>query len=51
MRPITAEPGVMELTREEGRQFLGEKVRRELGISLEEFEAAHDADLTSAGPT
>lgn len=43
MSPITAEPGVVELTREEGRRMLDERTRRELGITLEEFEAAYDA--------
>lgn len=43
MSPITTEDGVVELTREEGREFLGRKVRETLGISLEEFEAAYDA--------
>ncbi len=37
------EPGVVELTREEGRRMLGERTRRELGMSLEDFEAAYDA--------
>jgi hypothetical protein len=40
---ITSEPGVVELSREEGRRMLDERVRRELGMSLEEFEAAYDA--------
>ena len=40
---ITSEPGVIELTREEGRAMLEERVRRVLGISLDEFEAAHDS--------
>lgn len=43
MNPITSEPGVVELTREEGREMLNERIRRELGMSLEEFEAAYDA--------
>jgi hypothetical protein len=43
MNPITSEPGVVELTREEGREMLDERIRRELGMSLEEFEAAYDA--------
>jgi hypothetical protein len=40
---ITSEPGVVELTREEGRRMLDERTRRELGMSLEEFEAAYNA--------
>lgn len=43
MNPITAEPGVVELSPAEGRAFLDEKVRRALGMTLEEFEAAYDA--------
>ncbi len=42
MNPITSEPGVVELTREEGRRMLDERTRRELGMTLEEFEAAYD---------
>jgi hypothetical protein len=42
MSPITAEDGVVELTREEGREFLGRKTRETLGMTLEEFEAAYD---------
>jgi hypothetical protein len=34
---------VVELTREEGRRMLDERTRREIGMSLEEFEAAYDA--------
>ncbi len=43
MNAITSEPGVVELNREEGREMLGARTRRELGLSLEEFEAAYDA--------
>lgn len=43
MNPITSEPGVVELTREEGREMLDERIRPELGMSLGEFEAAYDA--------
>jgi hypothetical protein len=43
MTPITSEPGVVELTREEGRAMLGERTQRVLGMTLEEFEAAYDA--------
>ena len=39
----TTEPGIVELTREQGRAMLGERTRRELGMSLEEFEASYDA--------
>jgi hypothetical protein len=41
MSPITADGGVIELTREEGRRMLDERTRRELGLSLEEFEKAY----------
>ncbi len=43
MNAITPEPGVMELTREEGREMLDERTRRMLGMTLQEFEAAYDA--------
>jgi hypothetical protein len=34
---------IAELTREQGRAMLGERTTRLVGMSLEEFEAAHDA--------
>jgi hypothetical protein len=43
MNAITSEPGVVELSREEGRKMLGERTRRMLGMTLEEFEAAYDS--------
>ena len=43
MSPITAEDGIVELTRDEGRGMLAVKVRQALGMSLEQFEAAYDA--------
>lgn len=43
MNAITSEPGVVELSREEGRKMLGERTSRMLGMTLEEFEAAYDA--------
>jgi hypothetical protein len=43
MTPITTEPGVVELSREEGRKMLDERTRRLLNLSVEEFEAAYDA--------
>jgi len=43
MSPVTADGGVVELTRAEGREFLGRKTREALGLTLEEFEAAYDA--------
>ena len=44
MNAITSEPGVVELSREEGRKMLGERTHRMRGMTLEEFEAAYDAD-------
>ncbi|MGH3341952.1 MAG: hypothetical protein ACRDPK_03535 [Carbonactinosporaceae bacterium] len=41
MHAITAEPGVYELTRDEGREFLEEKTLRELGMTLAEFEESY----------
>jgi len=41
--------GVTELTREEGRVMLGERTSRELGLTLEEFEAAYDAGTLDTG--
>src|ERR1700689_872978 len=52
MSPITADGGVVELTREEGRAMLGVRTRRELGMTLEQFEAAYDAgtlDMAESG--
>lgn len=43
MSPITAEPGVVELDRHDGREFLDRKIRAQLGMTLEQFEAAYDA--------
>jgi hypothetical protein len=43
MSPLTADGGVVELTREEGRAMLDERTRRLLGMSLEEFEAINEA--------
>lgn len=39
----TSAPGVTVLNREQGRAMLSERTRSLLGMSLEEFEAAHDA--------
>ncbi len=49
MKAITSEPGVVELSREEGRAMLGERTRRVLGMTLEEFEAAYDAGTLDSG--
>lgn len=34
--------GIVELSRDEGRALLDEKIQRELGMTLEQFEMAHD---------
>lgn len=43
MTSITAEPGVLELTRGEGRDLVGRESERVLGIGVDEFLARHDA--------
>lgn len=43
MSPITGEPGVAELTRDEGRALVGEQAQSLLHMTLEEFERAYDA--------
>jgi hypothetical protein len=43
MTPITAEPGVSLLSREEGRKLVDERSRRILGMPLEQFEKCYDA--------
>jgi hypothetical protein len=43
MNAITSEPGVYELTREEGRKMLDERTRRILGMPLDEFERRYEA--------
>lgn len=40
---ITPDPGVVELTRTEGRALLEERTQAELGMPLDDFEAAYDA--------
>ena len=49
MNAITSEPGVVELTRDEGRRMLDERTRKLLGISLEEFEREYDAGALDLG--
>jgi hypothetical protein len=54
MISVTADGGVVELTLEEGRAMLGERTQRELGMTLEQFEAAYDAgtlDMTQPDVT
>ena len=43
MKAITTEPGVVELTRDEGRRMLDERTRRVLDMSLEDFELSYEA--------
>jgi hypothetical protein len=43
MSPVTADGGVVELTREEGRAMLDERTKRLLGLPLEDFEALYEA--------
>jgi len=50
MSPITADGGVVELTREEGREMLDERTRRLLGMPLEDFEALYDAGTLPTPP-
>lgn len=38
MTPITAEPGVKELTREEGRAMVDQRTHSLLGMSLDRFQ-------------
>jgi hypothetical protein len=42
-------PAVVELTREQGREMLGERTLRMLGMSLAEFEAAYAAGSLDVG--
>jgi hypothetical protein len=41
--PITAEPGVVQLTRDEGRALVDQEVRRVLGIDVDELIRRFDA--------
>jgi hypothetical protein len=43
MTSITDEPGVFELTRDEGRDFVDRESRRVLGVDVDEFLARYDA--------
>lgn len=43
MNAITSEPGVYELSRDEGRRMLDERTRRILRMPLEEFERRYEA--------
>jgi hypothetical protein len=43
MTSITSEPGVLELTREEGRDLVDRESKRVLGIGVDEFLDRYDA--------
>lgn len=43
MTSITSEPGVVELTRDEGRTLVDSEARRVLDLSVDEFLAQYDA--------
>lgn len=43
MTPLAGTAGVLELTREEGREMVRHEVETKLHTTLEEFERAHDA--------
>ncbi len=45
MSPITAEPGVQQLTRAEGCDLVDREARRVLGVGVEEFLRRLDAGL------
>lgn len=49
MSPITAEPGVVQLSLAEGREMLDERTRRLLDLSLDDFEAAYEAGRLDLG--
>jgi hypothetical protein len=40
--PVTSEPGITQLDQEDGRRLLDDRTRRQLGMSLEDFERAYD---------
>ncbi len=43
MTSITNEPGVVELTQEEGRDLVDREARRVLGVGVDEFLTRYDA--------
>lgn len=45
MSCVSTEPGVKMLNREDGRAMLNERTQREIGMTLEDFEAAYDAGM------
>ena len=49
MNAITSEPGVYELSRDEGRRLLDERTRRILRMPLDEFEHRYEAGTLDFG--
>lgn len=49
MSPVTADGGVVELTRDEGREMLDERTRRLLGMPLEEFQRRYETGTLDLG--
>lgn len=49
MNAITSEPGVCELSRDEGRRILDERTRRLLRMPLDEFEGRYEAGTLDLG--
>ncbi len=43
MSPITAEPGVQQLTRAEGRELVDRESRQVLGVGVDDFLCRYDA--------
>lgn len=43
MTPITAVPGVSELSRDEGRRLVDTRSRQLLGLSVDDFEKCYDS--------
>ena len=43
MTSITNEPGVVELSRDEGRKLVDREARRVFGVGVDEFLALYDA--------
>jgi hypothetical protein len=43
MTPVTAVPGVSELSRDEGRKLVDARSRQLLGLSVDDFEKCYDS--------
>lgn len=43
MSPLTAEPGIQQLSRAEGRKLVDTESRRVLGVGVDEFLCLYDA--------